>query len=66
MRMRRCLRKRRYRDEATALHELEVVQAKRAAEHPDGDRPRECRAYFCGECSGWHLTSQPNQKAAAA
>ncbi len=30
---------------------------------PDSSaRRRECRAYRCGYCSGWHLTSQPARR----
>lgn len=43
----------RYRDEASALHDMERIQA------ANWSRSRvPVRAHHCAHCHGWHLTSQ--------
>ena len=41
---------------------ISLAQAERAikrAQRSHNPRRQECRAYFCAECHGWHLTSNP-------
>ena len=46
----------RYRDKG------EADQALKHAQRPDAPaRRKECRSYFCVECKGHHLTSQPKR-----
>ncbi len=50
-------KKARYETEEGAARSLEAVRERRS-EQPDS-RPPELRAYRCGYCKGWHLTSRP-------
>lgn len=50
--------KRRYRDRIGAQLALAVIN------HRGGGRRNETRAYRCGACRGWHLTSQPARRTA--
>ena len=54
------MKKARYETKETAIQSLERVRQSRA-ERPDG-RPHELRAYKCGYCKGWHLTSRPRRQ----
>lgn len=56
-----CTKKVRYRDKKEALNALHKIQTKIRRPLSEGDgwtQRRECRAYACEECKGWHLTSQ--------
>lgn len=55
----RCARhaKRRFPDHESAIDALHGAAADRARKG-EASRRRECRAYFCTDCRGWHLTSQ--------
>lgn len=48
-------RKRRFRDEIAAKLAIATIGRKDNAGRPK----KECRAYFCGSCRGWHITSVP-------
>lgn len=39
-----------------------MAKAKRSLVEVRSKRRSECRAYFCGFCSGVHLTSQPFER----
>jgi hypothetical protein len=51
----------RYRDRTQAQDALTVAKHRGATAREFGEdtRRNECRAYSCGVCGGWHLTSQP-------
>jgi hypothetical protein len=51
-----CARKKRFTSQAVAAAEVAHTKARAAAGEA---RRRECRAYPCLICFGWHLTSQP-------
>lgn len=61
----RCpLGKVRYRDKQEALNTLHKIQVKASYEKSDGGQinRRECRAYECDCCHGFHLTSKATVK----
>ena len=48
-----CNGKRRFHDKAEAVHALHLLTSKSTRDHVPH------RAYECGRCKGWHLTSAP-------
>lgn len=66
----RCPRsgKLRYRDQPEAINALHHAVTARHRAEVDGVETghRECRAYACPACRGWHLTSQAVWGAVAA
>lgn len=58
-----CRAKRRYRDHEEAIAALHKTQAQAHfdLEETGFTRRGECRSYFCCDCCGWHLTSQPSR-----
>lgn len=58
----------RYRDWAQAQEALlaAVWDRQTAQAHNVASHRREVRAYPCGRCNGWHLTSQGGDRVAAA
>lgn len=60
--------KRRFRDhrEAVAVLHQAACARKFADESGATSRRRECRAYLCTACQGWHVTSQGHRVDGAA